>query len=955
VSSADPEAAQIGKLIERLLLDPVLRARFRQDPAEVCRAEGFDELAKELAPGGDATHTLELRESRSSLAGVVMAVAAEGMALAELRGLAGHALQGPARASALKALKGAGPKTPAADLAGVERHLRPSGQAAHLERELRGAGPSHPDAPGSSPAPESASSGSAVAPASSATGGTPGSHGGGNPSGSGSPAPTGTAQASGAPSQTTPAGAGGAQSVAGSEHAAMAATGGGGAGETGGGGTGGSQAAAETGGGGTGGSQAAAETGGGGERLAGAATGLPDSSGVSGSGDLAALLSNPRLSLPPAVRALFAQGGADPRLTSLLQSAVADHTIVVGGMESVVEPLHAQAIDIVSVDGQPISPSNVAARDLVTEIAALDPSMRPNEIGTPWPIQAQGFFTDAAHQGRLHLAFASQSDYQPGGQAAGVPGSPQLASDASAGAGGPVAATPAAEGVAQAAAAQISADNAQPQVQPVTQAAENAQGLSSASPPSGSGQGVVSAVVDSGPGQGAVHQASGGYVNPLPPTAQIGRTDMGVDVDLNPGDPIVAPGTSRVLGVMHGWYEGQPYVALQLLDGPMKGHNYYIAEQINVSVTPGQVVQAGQPIAHYAATGTGIEMGWAGQNWEQTLAQATGHDNASEGDHANTPAGLSFRAFLDSLPSSHSSSRSGAGDATDISVGAGHGGGSGSPDATGAGAGAGAPVGSANITPHGAGASGSEAPSGQPGQGTAAFKAATPHERRFHRNTVQFIAAVQPGPESPLYHSGPAGDALPGEQPSGPAGAIGGQPGPGQSRGGLIDPQPGQGTGIGGQPSGGAITVSSSHLTSGQEAFVGRVAQLTGLEPRVVAAWVLAEESGGAAQLRQAQNNNDWLNIGYTDSATYGSGDSIWSNPLKAADATAGWLKGQNTIPGYGTASSGIRAILHTVGQAAEQQMMAIANSGWASSHYNDGQNLIGTYNEVGDLRIIRS
>ena len=64
------------------------------------------------------------------------------------------------------------------------------------------------------------------------------------------------------------------------------------------------------------------------------------------------------------------------------------------------------------------------------------------------------------------------------------------------------------------------------------------------------------------------------------------------------------------------------------------------------------------------------------------------------------------------------------------------------------------------------------------------------------------------------------------------------------------------------------------------------------------------------------QNNNDWLNIGYTDSATYGSSDSIWSNPVTAADATAGWLKGQNTIPGYGTASSGIQGILSTAGSS---------------------------------------
>src|SRR6201995_3552449 len=104
-------------------------------------------------------------------------------------------------------------------------------------------------------------------------------------------------------------------------------------------------------------------------------------------------------------------------------------------------------------------------------------------------------------------------------------------------------------------------------------------------------------------------------------------------------------------------------------------------------------------------------------------------------------------------------------------------------------------------------------------------------------------------------------------------------------------------------------------LTSAQQQFASRLATDTGLDPGVVSAWLLAEESGGAAVSRQSANNNDWLNIGYTHSGTYGSSDSIWSDPTAAADATAGWLKGQNTIPGYGTASGGIQAILSTAGQ----------------------------------------
>jgi hypothetical protein len=123
-------------------------------------------------------------------------------------------------------------------------------------------------------------------------------------------------------------------------------------------------------------------------------------------------------------------------------------------------------------------------------------------------------------------------------------------------------------------------------------------------------------------------------------------------------------------------------------------------------------------------------------------------------------------------------------------------------------------------------------------------------------------------------------------------------------------------------------------LTTAQQTFASRLAADTGLDSGVVSAWLLAEESGGAAVSRQSANNNDWLNIGYTDSGTYGSADSIWSDPTAAADATAGWLKGQDTIPGYGTASSGIQAIAQTAGQAPQAQISALQNSGWASSGY---------------------
>ena len=78
------EQAVVARLIERLLTDPAFRARFRRAPSEVCREAGLDGLAEELdAVPGAAMLTLDVRESRSSLAGVVLAAAMEGVGIYE--------------------------------------------------------------------------------------------------------------------------------------------------------------------------------------------------------------------------------------------------------------------------------------------------------------------------------------------------------------------------------------------------------------------------------------------------------------------------------------------------------------------------------------------------------------------------------------------------------------------------------------------------------------------------------------------------------------------------------------------------------------------------------------------------------------------------------------------------------------------------------------------------------
>jgi hypothetical protein len=166
---------------------------------------------------------------------------------------------------------------------------------------------------------------------------------------------------------------------------------------------------------------------------------------------------------------------------------------------------------------------------------------------------------------------------------------------------------------------------------------------------------------------------------------------------------------------------------------------------------------------------------------------------------------------------------------------------------------------------------------------------------------------------------------------------------PAQTLDAALAVDPGAGTG-------GAISVSSPLLTSGQEAFAGRLAQLTGLDPRVVSAWALAEESGSAAAGRQSADNFNWLNIGYFDSGTGQIAfDKAFSHPLSAAEQTSNFLHGT-----WGGASSSIRAILNAAGQTPNDQMMAIANSDWAGSHYGNGAELESTYNELSGLTVTR-
>ena len=106
---------------------------------------------------------------------------------------------------------------------------------------------------------------------------------------------------------------------------------------------------------------------------------------------------------------------------------ISDHDkITTGG--SVSNHFYGRAVDIATVDGQPVGPGNQAARELAMALSSLDPSIRPSEIGSPWALPGAAYFTDGAHQNHLHIAFDDPiaPSWQP---------PPDLAADGRAGAG----------------------------------------------------------------------------------------------------------------------------------------------------------------------------------------------------------------------------------------------------------------------------------------------------------------------------------------------------------------------------------------------------------------------------------------------------------------------------------------------------------------------------------------
>ena len=128
------------------------------------------------------------------------------------------------------------------------------------------------------------------------------------------------------------------------------------------------------------------------------------------------VIADPSITLDPRASSDLTAGRVDPRISQVLLAAAASqplaitvfqtgHPYYVAGTDRASNHSFGRAVDIGSVGGELVSPSNELARALVLAIGRLPEAIRPTEIGSPWAIDEPGYFTDADHQDHLHLGF----------------------------------------------------------------------------------------------------------------------------------------------------------------------------------------------------------------------------------------------------------------------------------------------------------------------------------------------------------------------------------------------------------------------------------------------------------------------------------------------------------------------------------------------------------------------
>ena len=129
-------------------------------------------------------------------------------------------------------------------------------------------------------------------------------------------------------------------------------------------------------------------------------------------------LANRRITLTAQARSDVEAGIVDARLLTLLDALAQDHTLFLTVFKtghamrtrngSISNHYYGRAVDIFAVDEVPVSSSSLVARQLVSEVAAFQGGLGPDEVGHPFPsIGFDGSFTDADHRDHIHIGYDS--------------------------------------------------------------------------------------------------------------------------------------------------------------------------------------------------------------------------------------------------------------------------------------------------------------------------------------------------------------------------------------------------------------------------------------------------------------------------------------------------------------------------------------------------------------------
>jgi hypothetical protein len=149
-------------------------------------------------------------------------------------------------------------------------------------------------------------------------------------------------------------------------------------------------------------------------------------------------------------------------------------------------------------------------------------------------------------------------------------------------------------------------------------------------------------------GSATAAAAAGGYVNPLAnASVRAERIDQGVDYAGSGTLGALGPGVvTQVVPSGSGW-EGGGYVEYKLTSGPYAGRYVYYAEGVTPTVSVGQTLSAGQPVATIVpGSSTGIEIGFGSGVGQSSYASQYG-GGYSEGQA--TAAGQAFSNLIASL------------------------------------------------------------------------------------------------------------------------------------------------------------------------------------------------------------------------------------------------------------------------------------------------------------------